>query len=282
MLPALSGILPDSFSEKHIRLTGLDSQHHPNRVHGNRRQHAGGSGQNARALHSFLFANFIVQPPRQQPAHAEHIDCRAESPITQTVFALAEATRPMVHRNLHKPVASAFDQRGNETVHSLEWNEGADTFPPHRLERATSVTHAVLCETAANRIRNPTRQPLQTRVSTLRPIATDEIGGTRNFSKKLWNISRIILQIAVDKNRSCATRCFETGVNRRALPGIFFETNHAHVRLWFNTFYCAIDRSVVDKDSFVIEVLQRCAQFCLQDADALFFVKKRNYDGNRR
>ncbi len=32
MLPALSGILPDSFSGKHIRLTRLDSQHHPNRV----------------------------------------------------------------------------------------------------------------------------------------------------------------------------------------------------------------------------------------------------------
>jgi hypothetical protein len=34
MLPALSGSLPDSFSGKHIRLAGLDSQHHPNRVHG--------------------------------------------------------------------------------------------------------------------------------------------------------------------------------------------------------------------------------------------------------
>jgi hypothetical protein len=49
MLPALSGILPDSFCGKHIRLSGLDSQHHPNRVHENRRQHAGGSVQNARA-----------------------------------------------------------------------------------------------------------------------------------------------------------------------------------------------------------------------------------------
>src|SRR5207249_323419 len=121
--------------------TRIDSQHHPNRVHGNRRQHVGGSGQNARAPHSFLFANFIVQPPRQQPAHAEHIDCRAKSAITQTVFALAEATGPMVHWNLHKPVAGAFDQRGNETVHSLEWNEGADTLSPHRLECATSVAH---------------------------------------------------------------------------------------------------------------------------------------------
>src|SRR6266581_1013370 len=214
MLPALSGILPDSFCGKHIRLARLDSQHHPNRVHGNRRQHADGSGQNARAPHSFLFANLVIQSSGKQPAHAEHVDCRAESAITQAVFALAEATGPMVHWNLHKPVTGAFDQRGNETVHTLEWNEGADTFPPHRLECATSVAHAVLCETAANRIRNPTRQPLQTRVSTLRPIAADEIGAARNFSKKLWNISWIILQIAVDKNRSCATRCFETGVNR--------------------------------------------------------------------
>src|SRR5437762_7282709 len=208
MLPALSGILPDSFCGKHIRLAGLDSQHHPNRVHGNRRQHGGGSGQNARAPHSLLFANFIVQPPRQQPAHAKHIDCRAKSAITQTVFALAEATGPMVHWNLHKPVAGAFDQRGNETVHSLKWNEGADTFAPHCLERATSVAHAVLCETAANRIRNPTRQPLYARGSTVWPIAADEIGVARNFSKKLWTISRIILQIGVDKNRSCATRFF--------------------------------------------------------------------------
>ena len=65
MLPTLSGILPDSFCRNYIRLTGLHSQHHPNRVHGRQGQHAGGSGQNAHAFHSFLFANFMVQPSRQ-------------------------------------------------------------------------------------------------------------------------------------------------------------------------------------------------------------------------
>ena len=164
MLPALSGILPDSFSGKHIRLTGLDSQHHPNRVHGNRRQHAGGSGQNARALHSFLFANFIVQPPRQQPAHAEHIDCRAESPITQTVFALAEATGPMVHRNFDQPIAGGFDQRGNETVHAFEWKQRAHAFAPYCFKRATGVAHAVFRVSAANDVRNPAGEPFHTRV----------------------------------------------------------------------------------------------------------------------
>ncbi len=204
-------------------------------------------------------ANLVIQSPGKQPAHSEHIDCRAERAVTQSVFALAEAAGPMVHWNLHKPVTGAFDQSGNETVHSLKWNEGADTFAPHCLECTTSVAHAVLCETAADRIRNPTRQALHARVSTLRAITADEIGASRNFSKKLWNISRIILQIAVDKNRSCTTRCFETGINRRALPGIFFETNHAHVRLWFNSLKCAIDRSVIDENDLVIEVFQRCA-----------------------
>src|SRR6266478_722675 len=144
-------------------------------------------------------------------------------------------------------------------MHSLKWNEGADTFAPHCLECTTSVAHAVLCETAANPIRNPTRQPLHARVSTLCAISADEIGAARNFSKKLWNISRIILQIAVDKNRSCATRRFETSVNRRALPGIFFETNHANIWRGCDSLDRAIKRSVIDENDLVIEVFQSCA-----------------------
>src|SRR5260370_20031145 len=109
-----------------------------------RRQHADASGQNACAAQSLLFANLVIQSPGKQPAHSEHIDCRAESAVTQSVFALAEATGPMVHWNLHKPVTGAFDQRGNETVHSLKWNEGSATFSPHSFQRASCSPPPVL------------------------------------------------------------------------------------------------------------------------------------------
>ncbi len=138
-------------------------------------------------------------------------------------------------------------------MHSLEWNERADTFASHRFERATSVAHAVFCEAAANRVGNPTGQPLHARVSALRAIAADEIGAARNFSKKPWNVTRIILQIAVDENYSRSARCMDASIDRCALAGIFFETNYSNIRRGFDSLGRAIDRTIIDKNDFVIE-----------------------------
>src|SRR5205814_8690437 len=161
-----------------------------------------------------------------RPTKANRIDCRAQRAIAQAVFSLTAATRPMINRDLHKPVACAFDQRGNETMHSFERNQRANAFAPHRFKRTTGVAHSVFCETAANRVSNPAGQPLHKCVTPLRAIATDEIGTARNFGEWSWNVSRISLQIADDKNRSQDLRGLETGMDSTALPGIRLKPNH--------------------------------------------------------
>jgi hypothetical protein len=140
-------------------------------------------------------------------------------------------------------------------VHSLEWNERAQAFAPHRLERATGVAHAVFCETATNRIGDPAGQPLQARISALRAIAANKIGAARNFRKKSWNVGRIILQIAVDKNCSRSARSAKTSIDRGALAGIFFETNHSNIRCGFDSLGRAINGTIIDKNDLMIERL---------------------------
>ena len=140
-------------------------------------------------------------------------------------------------------------------MHSLEWNERAHAFAPHRLERATGVAHAVFCETAANGVGDPAGQPLHARVSALRAIAANEIGATRNFRKKSWNVGRIVLQIAVDKNRYRSARCVKTSIDRGALAGIFLETNHSNIPRRFDSLGCAINGTIIDKNDLVINAL---------------------------
>ena len=53
------------------------------------------------AASSIIAPYFIVKPPRQEPAHAEHVDGGAKSAVTQTILALAETARPMVYGNFH-------------------------------------------------------------------------------------------------------------------------------------------------------------------------------------
>ena len=80
-----------------------------------------------------IVPHLIIKPARQEPAHAKHVDGGAEGAIAEAVFALAEATRTMIHWNLNQPISRSFHQRGDETVHALEWNQRPDAIPPHRL-----------------------------------------------------------------------------------------------------------------------------------------------------
>ena len=80
-----------------------------------------------------IVPHLIIKPARQEPAHAKHVDGGAEGAIAEVVFALAETTRTMIHWNLNQPISRSFHQRGDETVHALEWNQRPDAIPSHRL-----------------------------------------------------------------------------------------------------------------------------------------------------
>src|SRR5438309_10104470 len=101
--------------------------------------------------------HFVIQSPRKQPAHTEHVDGGAEGAAAQAILASTEATRPMINRNFDEAITRRLDKRGNEAVHAFEWNERADALAPHRFERATGVAHAVFRETTPHEICHTTR-----------------------------------------------------------------------------------------------------------------------------
>src|SRR6266567_3379217 len=143
-------------------------------------------------------AQFIIEPARQEPAHAKHVDGGAEGPVTQAIFALAKTTRTMIHGNLNQPISRPFYQRGDETVHPLEWNKRTDAIPPHRLQGAAGVADTIAREPAADKISDATGDAFQQSVLALRSIPTHQIGTARNLREQAGNIGRIILQIAID------------------------------------------------------------------------------------
>src|SRR4029434_295902 len=106
-------------------------------------------------LKCLALANLVVQPPRKQPAHPEHVDGGTESAIAQAVIASTEAAWTMIHGDFDQPIICAFDERRDEAVHPFKWNQRAHAFEAHRLQRATRVAHTVFCETAANGVGDP-------------------------------------------------------------------------------------------------------------------------------
>src|SRR5919106_1947131 len=142
---------------------------------------------------SHPLADFVIQSPRKQPAHTEHVDGGPEAAIAQAVFALAETTWPMFHRNFHKAIACALDKRRDKAVHAFKRNQRAHAFAPHRFQRAPRVAHAVFRETAANGVGDPTGQPLHQCVLPRPAITTHQIGAARDLGEKFRNVRGIIL-----------------------------------------------------------------------------------------
>src|SRR5512132_2178613 len=99
----------------------------------------------------------------------------------------------MVHRNFDQPIAGGFDQRGNETVHTLEWKQRAHARAPHRFKSATGVAHPVFRVATTYSVCNPTRRTLDECVAALDAIAANKICTARKFSEQFWNVGRIIL-----------------------------------------------------------------------------------------
>ena len=129
----------------------------------------------------------------------------------------------MVHRDLDEPMTGAFDQRGNEPVHPFKRDQRTDAFALHRFQGAAGIAHAILRETAPNEIRDPARDPFYGGVLALGAIAANEVGAALDLGEEARNIGRIVLQIAVDKNRDGAAGRMQTCIHRRALPRVALE-----------------------------------------------------------
>src|SRR4051812_44224861 len=83
--------------------------------------------------HLGLFPHLKIEPAREQPADAEHVRGRAEGAVAETVFAHAEFSRAMIHRDFDETITGAFHEGRNESVHALERDERIDTFALHRF-----------------------------------------------------------------------------------------------------------------------------------------------------
>src|ERR1700688_1787625 len=56
--------------------------------------------------------HFVIQSPREQPAHPKYLDGGAEGAVAQAILASTEATRPMIDRNFEEAITRRLDKRG--------------------------------------------------------------------------------------------------------------------------------------------------------------------------
>ena len=118
----------------------------------------------------------------------------------------------MVHRNFNQSIARASNESRNESMHPLKWNQRVNTFTAHRFERAPGVAHVILRKPAPDKICDPTGQTLRHRVLAFCAISANQIGAARDFFEQPRDISRIILQIAIDHHNRLPARGPNTGI----------------------------------------------------------------------
>src|SRR3546814_8318416 len=78
-----------------------------------------------------------------QPAHSKHVESRAEGTIPQAVFANPKLPGPVIDRDFHDCEAGVLDERGNETVHALERNEGRSKEHTSEIQSLMRISYAV-------------------------------------------------------------------------------------------------------------------------------------------
>src|SRR5437764_1884573 len=228
-----------------------------------------------------LSTHFIIEPPREQPAHTEHVRGGAKGAVAETVFALAKFARAMVHRDFDETETGAFHQRGNETMHAFERQQRADTFASHRFQGAPGIAHAIPGETAPHKICDTAGDALHHRVLASRAITAHQIRAARDLGEERRNIGGIILQIAVDQDSHGATGVLQTRVDGGALPGVAFESEHANPRIARDPLRRPICRAVIDENYLVIDATERRGQLALEERHIFFLVKERHHHGHR-
>src|SRR5437588_2730574 len=142
-----------------------------------------------------LSTHFIIEPPREQPAHTEHVRGGAKGAVAEAVFALAELARAMVHRDFNEAETGAFHQRGNETVHAFERQQRADAFASHRFQGAPGIAHAIPGETAPHKICDTAGDALHHRVPASRAITAHQIRAARDLGGQPRNYRGLLFDI---------------------------------------------------------------------------------------
>src|SRR5437588_335333 len=111
-----------------------------------------------------LSTHFIIEPPREQPAHTEHVRGGAKGAVAETVFALAKFARAMVHRDFDETETGAFHQRGNETMHAFERQQRHGHFAnPRRWRRSARRCIRIGARESAHRARSVAPSDLPSR-----------------------------------------------------------------------------------------------------------------------
>src|SRR5580700_823108 len=145
-------------------------------------------------------------------------------------------------------------------MHAFERNEGGRTFASHRFKGATGIANVIFGKATANKIRNAAAQTFPKRVLSLRAVTANQIRATRNFLEQSWDISGIVLEIAIDHDDRSPARSLDPGVKRRTLSGVFFKPQNSNARRAFDFVSASIGRTVINKNDFVIQSPERAAQ----------------------
>ena len=163
-------------------------------------------------------------------------------------------------------------------MHPFEWNQLADAFAPHRFQSTAGIAHAVFREPAPDEVRHLARDALHESVFALGAITADQIGAALDFGEQLWNVCRIVLEIAIDQYRRRAPRILQTSVHGRALTGVAFKLDDTDPRLDGDALNGRIGRAVIDENDFVIDTAQGGGELGLEDWHVLLFVKQGHND----
>lgn len=163
----------------------------------------------------------VFHPPdRIDVAEALH------HPPPGPVLGLPPQSRAMAYRNLNDAKAMQLEQRRQEAVQAAIQFNLLEAGAAIGFQRTTGVLDVISSRPVSKTVPDSRRQSFPGAVPAVAPNSADAIPVAKHFYHP-WNISRIILKVAVQRHYAFAPRQTESGGHGRRLAEVLVEVRHA-------------------------------------------------------
>lgn len=208
-----------------------------------------------------------------------HIDEALDAALP-VVLGHAMDARMMRYLDLSHAETVERQERRHETMHLTEEIHIAEAFAAIRLQAAAGIMDIVLDQDLAEQIGDTGRDLLTPWILTLVPPAGHHIIPLVDLLKEERDISRIVLQVAVERDDDLTGRCLDTSIKSRRLAEILAERDEPERMALLRLFERLVLGPVIDEDDLKgpTDLLKRLADLAMKLEHIPLFVVQRHDD----
>src|SRR5919201_2484374 len=224
-------------------------------------------------------------PVAADERHGQEIQ-EATQVALDPVARAAVLSRTVIHGQLRDPEPAVMRQHRYEAMQLTVETEAAYDLHAICLQAAVHVVQTHAGEPARDGVEHAREDAPRERIAPPRLPARHEIEPLVELCEEARNLSRVVLEIAVERHDGVAVRLVETGAEGGRLAEVASQADDANVVVAAvqprQRCERSVRRAVVDEDRFPVgsQRLERGSKLVVEERDAPLLVVSRDDDGD--